>query len=155
MSKLVSARCLRSRGAEKACKKEILLTTISTREMWGKLFVQNLVVHRKSQVGSVSTKAEPTNHLFALIAHKILQFLRVDTISVVVQKIRQRTCYNGLHIWKCLYIIFLNSTINYKVIKKSNNSNNSNNNNSNRVIIKIWKLDFTMNCSTRVIDSYC
>jgi len=98
MSELVGATCFGDRRVEEASKEEIFPTTIYTGEMRGKLLMQYLVPHCWNQATSVSAETEPTNHLLALITHKILQFLFVDSTTRVVQKITQRTCHNGFHI---------------------------------------------------------
>lgn len=87
MSKLVGAACFGGGGIEKAGEEEVFSTIVSTGEVRGKLLMQYFVPHRRDQTTSVSTEAEPTNHLLALVTHKILQFLFVDSASGVVQKI--------------------------------------------------------------------
>lgn len=98
MSELMGATCFGDGRVEEASEKEIFPTTISTREMRGKLLMQYLVPHCWSQVTGVSTETEPTNHLPALITYKILQFLFVNPTTRVIQNITQRTCHNGFHV---------------------------------------------------------
>lgn len=97
MSELVGAACFGSGGIEETGEEKVFPAVVSG-EVGGKLLMQYLVSHRRDQVTDVSAKAKPTNHLLALITHKILQFLFVDPTAGVMQKINQGTCHNGLHV---------------------------------------------------------